>query len=324
VDRGDAAERPPTTRIGPAGGSGGSLRTAIVLVAFALAVAVVKPWDWIAAPSVAPGREGAAILVAPPTSAKAAQSAPTPAPRDWTGAGPQVACTSGTSWLAVVDQVDGPTVSRSWTHLDLVPATDPLDPAIARTHAYADSVPRIGFCAPGSASAAGAPGASAQFRVRAWRLTPPKAAPAGSEAAPAGGTGAALPAPREAATGDARAALPGAREAVLVVLRVVSGGTAADGGALFGPPGWLTVGRGAGRAADPEGAWAARGPVPLPGDWTPGGGLPEARSWQPGTYVFHVDALGSGPAGSGVAWFAIELRGPWTGSSASSEPEQTP
>jgi hypothetical protein len=319
MDRGDDAERPPTTRIGPAGGAGRGLSTLVVLVALALVVAVLKPWGWFAPPAVAPGREGAAIPAARPATSPTV--APTPASRDWTGAGPQVACLSGVRWLAVVDQVNGPVTSRSWTRLDLVPATGPLDPAIARTHVYAESVPRIGFCAPGSADAADG---GATFRVRAWRLTLREAATAGSEAAPAGGTGAALPAPREAATGDAGAALPGAREAVPVVPTVVSGGTAADGGALFGPPGWLTVGRAAGRATDPEGAWAARGPVPLPGDWTPGGGLPEARSWQPGTYVFRVDAPGSEPEGSRVAWFAIELRGPWTGSSASSEPEQTP
>ena len=300
----DTAERPPTTRVGPAGGSGRGLRTLIALAGLALALAVLKPWDWIAAPSVGPGREGAAISAARPATSPTI--APTPASGDWTGAGPQVACLSGARWLAVVDQVNGPVTSRSWTRLDIVPATGPLDPAIVRTHVYAESVPRIGFCAPGSADAADG---GATFRVRAWRLTPREAATAGSEAAPAE---------------DAGAAVPGPREAIPVVLTVISGGTAADGGALFGPPGWLTVGRAAGRAADPEGAWAARGPVPLPGDWTPGGGLPEARSWQPGTYVFRVDALGSEPAGSGVAWFAIELRGPWTSSSASSEPEQTP
>jgi len=309
MDRGDDAERPPTTRIGPAAGAGRGLSTLVVLVALALVVAVLKPWDWFAPPAVAPGREGAAIPAARPATSPPAIS--TPGSHDWTGGGPQVACLSGTSWLAVVDQVNVPVTSRSWTRLDLVPATGPLDPAIARTHVYAESVPRIGFCAPGSADAADG---GATFLVRAWRLTSPMAAPAGSEATPAEDAGAAVP-----GVGP-----PGAREATPVVLTVVSGGTAADGGALFGPPGWLTVGGAAGRAADPEGAWAARGPVPLPGDWTPGGGMPEARSWAPGTYVFRVDAPGSGQAGSGIAWFAIELRGPWTGSSASSEPEQTP
>jgi len=285
VDRGDAAERPPTTRIGPAGGSGRGLRTAVVLVAFALAVAVVKPWDSIAAPSVAPGREGAAILVA------SAMTAPTPAPRDWTGAGPRVACLSGTSWLAVVDQVDGPTVSRSWTRLDLVAATDPLDPAIARTHVYAGAVPRIGFCAPdpgaGGGWAGGGWAGGAPFRIRAWRITPV-----------------------ESATEGTGTALPGSRDAVPIVPPVVSGGTVAEGGALFGPPGGV----------------AAGGRAPGPAKWAADDGPPAQASWRPGTYVFRVGLSGAGPAGgdpSGgdpaggeAAWFAIELRGPWVGPGA--------
>ena len=105
-----------------------------------VALAVLKPWDWIAAPPMAPGREGAAI------AGGRADRGPDgrlrrPGSRDWTDAGAQVACLSGTSWLAVVDQVDGPVTSRSWTRLDLVPATGPLDPAIARTHVYAEAVP---------------------------------------------------------------------------------------------------------------------------------------------------------------------------------------
>jgi len=295
VDRGDAAERPPTTRIGPAGGSGRGLRTAVVLVAFALAVAVVKPWDSIAAPSVAPGREGAAILVA------SAMTAPTPAPRDWTGAGPRVACLSGTSWLAVVDQVDGPTVSRSWTRLDLVAATDPLDPAIARIHVYAGAVPRIGFCAPGPGAGGGWAGGGwagvAPFRIRAWRITPVESATQG--------TGTALPGSREA--------VPGARAAVPIVPPVVSGGTVAEGGALFGPPGGVAAGR-----------------APGPAKWATDDGRPAQASWRPGTYVFRVglsggdssggDSSGGDSSGGQAAWFAIELRGPWMGPGASGAP----
>jgi len=323
VDRGDAAERPPTTRIGPAGGSGRGLRTAVVLVAFALAVAVVKPWDWIAAPSVAPGREGAAILVASPTTAPSASppSAPPAAPRDWTDVGALVACLSGTSWLAVVDQVDGPTVSRSWTRLDLVPATDPLDPAIARTHVYAGAVPRIGFCAPGpaagggeAADAHGAAGArgGAPFVIRAWRLTPV-----------------------ESATQGTGTALPGTREAVPIVPPVVSGGTIAEGGALFGPPAGVAAGSMAGRTPDPEGAWAAGGLAQGPAHWAADDGRAAQASWRPGTYVFRVgpsgagpvggdpsggDPVGGGPSGGEVAWFAIELRGPWVGPGAPPAP----
>ena len=55
MDRGDDAERPPTTRIGPAGGAGRGLSTVVVLVALALVVAVLKPWDWFAPPAVASG-----------------------------------------------------------------------------------------------------------------------------------------------------------------------------------------------------------------------------------------------------------------------------
>jgi hypothetical protein len=319
MDRGDNAERPPTTRIGPAAGAASrGLSMVVVLVALALVVAVLKPWDWIAAPPVGPGREGAAIAgVLPATSPTVV---PTPASPDWNGARPQVACLSGTRWLAVVDQVNGPVTSRSWTRLDLVPATGPLDAAIARTHVYAEAVPRIGFCAPG---AAGAPGASAQFLVRAWRLTP-------REAAPAEGSGAAR----------SGAGQSGAREAVPVASRLVSGGSAADGGALYGPPGWLTVGGAAGRAADPEGAWAARGRPGLgSAQWQADDGQPTPASWAPGTYVFRVSLAGSGPGGAGdaggtggsggggagtggaeVAWFAIELRGPWVGPGASAAP----
>ena len=312
MDRGDDAERPPTTRIGPAAGAGRGLSTVVVLVALALVVAVLKPWDWLSPPAVAPGREGAAIPAAGPATSPPV--APTPASRDWTGAGLQVACLSGTSWLAVVDQVDGPVTSRSWTRLDPVPATGPLDPAIARTHVYAESVPRIGFCAPGSAGATSIRGAAGDgaagdgaagdgaagdgregLLVRSWRLTP-----------------------LEGSVGGSGTAAPGARQAVEIVPPVVSGGTIAEGGALFGPPDGLSGGGASGRAADPEGAWAARGPVPPRGAWVPGDGMLRERSWLPGTYVFRVGLPDAAPAGSGVSWFAIELRGPWTG------PEESP
>jgi hypothetical protein len=73
------------------------------------------------------------------------------------------------------------------------------------------------------------------------------------------------------------------------------------------------VGGGAGQAPDPEDRWAAGGAAPGSAGWRAYGGPPVLASWPPGIYVFRVDALGSGPAGSGVAWFAIESRGPWTG-----------
>ena len=264
MDRGDHVERPPTTRIGSAGGTSRGISTVVVLVSLALVVAVVKPWDWIASPPRAPGREGVAIPVASPTLA------PAPAPSAWTDVGARVACLSGGSWLAVVDQVDGPTVSRSWTRLDLAPAVGPADPAIARTHAYAEAVPRIGFCAPtGNADGAGG-GASGDlpFRVRAWRLLP------------------AVPAVPGVGSGKIR-------EMTEIEPVVVSGGTAADHGVLYGPPAQRVSRRGI---------------------------RPAKAAWPAGTYVFRVQIPGAGPSGSDVAWLAIELRGPWTGPEASVAP----
>jgi len=256
MDRGDDADRPLTTRIGPAGGAGRGFSTAVVLVALALVVAVLKPWDWFAPPAVPPGREGAAVSAARPATSPTV--APTSASGDWTGAGPRVACVSGTSWLAVVDQVNGPTVSRSWTRLDPVPATDPLDATVARTHVYADSVPRIGFCAPdtGWSGAAGSPEAGTDltlFHVRAWRIRPASVA-------------------------------AGPQSAAEIAPALVSGGTLADRGALYGPPISPNM-----RRVD----------------------LSTNAAWPAGTYVFQVEHTGAGPAGRNAAWLAIELRGPW-------------
>jgi len=297
VAPGDNAERPPTSRVGPAGGSGRGLRTVIVLASLALALAVLKPWDWIAAKPVAPGREGGAISGAVPTAAPTAS--PTSTTRDWANLGTRIACLSGTSWLAIVDQVDGPTTSRSWTHLDLVPANDPLDPAIVRTHVYAEAVPRIGFCAADLHVVDPAAAGDEPFPVRAWRL--PSVLPTGASA-----------------------------NATEFVPRIVSGGTLAEGGALFGPPGGLSVRGPAGQAADPEGAWAVGGSVPGAARWATRAGRSAQASWPPGTYVFRVDPAGAGSAGSGTpgsaapssgaAWFAIELRGPWVGPGASDAP----
>jgi len=287
VDRDDDAELPPTTRIGPAAGSGRGLRTALVLLTMALAIAIVKPWDLLAAPAGPPGREGAAIpAVSPPASPPVAAL---PAAGDWTEIGAQGACLGETGWLAVVDQVDGPTVSRSWTRLDLAPASDPLDPAIARTHVYAEAVPRLGFCAPtGSPDTTGVGGSGdASFRVQVWRLAPG----GGASRPPAPGGGASEP--------------PGITEIEPIV---VSGG-AADRGVLYRPPG------GPVRAArDPENVWAVGGSrVPRPAAWSADEDVRGVASWAPGTYVFRVALPGAGPAGSDEAWFAIELRGPWTG-----------
>jgi hypothetical protein len=237
----------------------------VVLVALALVVAVLKPWDWFAPLVAPPGRDGAAVSTERPATSPTV--APTSAPGDWTGAEPRVACVSGTRWLAVVDQVNEPTVSRSWTRLDLVPATDPLDATIARIHVYADSVPRIGFCAPntGRLDAAGSPEAGTDltlFHVRAWRIRPASVA-------------------------------AGPQSAAEITPALVSGGTLAGGGALYGPPISPNV-----RRVD----------------------LSANAAWPIGTYVFQVEQAGAGVAGRNAAWFAIELRGPWIGPEGDSMP----
>jgi hypothetical protein len=163
--------------------------------------------------------------------------------------------------------VSGATVSRSWTRLNPVPAADPLDEAIARTHVYADSVPRIGFCAPDTEwlDAAGSPVAGIDltpFRVRAWRIRPASAA-------------------------------AGPRSALELAPVLISGGTLADRGSLYGPPLERSM-----RRADPA----------------------IETTWQIGTYVFRIERAGPGPAGRSVAWFAVELRGPWIGPEEESTP----
>ena len=288
-------ELPATTRLGPGGGSGRGLRTMVALIAIGLVLAVVKPWNWLSGPLTPAGLDITASPAAAPTPA------PSPTPSDWTQISARITCLSGGSWMAVVDQVDGPTISRSWTELDPAPATGPIDPAIARTSVYAESVPRIGFCAPtvalppGASTSPAVPGAGASpgpFRVQAWSLVP---------AAPA--------APPWSAT--------------MIDLVPLSGGPL-ERGALYGPPGSTIPGAAAPSALDPEGAWAVRGPARLPATWAPDGGvLPAGESWQPGTYVFHVELPGAGSGGSYAAWFAIELRGPWRGPSAAPMPHAT-
>lgn len=296
MDRDEAAERPATTRIGPAGGPGRGFRALIALVAVAVAVAVAKPWDWITAPTSAPGREGAAIPAGSPGASPggAPSTAAPDSPADWMGIDDQLACLSGSGWLAVVDAVDGPTISRSWTRIEPVPAAGPTDEEIARTHVYADAVPRMGFCAPGrpgSTSGGADPTAGGAYDVRVWRITPDGAAAGGPAS-------------------DAR---------VVVELApvVISGGAVSDHGALFGPPVDQRPGS-ADQSRDPESAWAARAPERAP--WSPGDRVADAASWPPGTYVFRVDVPGSTPPGADAAWFVIELRGPWTGPDESAAP----
>ncbi len=295
---GDAFEAPATSRIRPGGGTGRGLRAVVALVAAGLVLAVAKPWDWIAPPPTAPGREGAAIAGASPAGPPARSPIPAsaaPEPETWTDLSDRVDCLSGRLWMAVVDKVDGPTVARTWTRLYPAASTDPADPAIARVHAYAEAVPRLGFCAPTGADAGGG-AAATPYRVQAWRLDP---------------------------------AVPGARAstAEVIDLRIIAGGTRADHGILYGPPPDAATGGAAASRPDPEGAWSVGGSlVPRPAGWSPDAGPAVApASWPPGTYVFRVGTGGAdGGAGAGAgstgadadteaAWFAIELRGPWTG-----------
>lgn len=239
---GEEFQAPPTTRLGPADGSGRRARLAVGLAVAALALAVAKPWSWLpASPGAAPPEAGASASGGPPPAA----AATTP----WTSLGGEPSCLSGRLWMAVVDEVDEGRPARSWTRLAPAAAGGPDDHAVVRTHAYAASVPRVGFCAPVAAALASGADPGERFAVRLWRI----------------GAGAASEEPGE------------------MPLVVVAGGTLADGGALYAA------------VAGPDRA----------------GGQP--GSWPPGTYVFRVQLPGAGPGGDAAAWFAIELRGPWTG-----------
>ncbi len=272
---GDVFDLPATTRIGAGGGPGRGLRAVVALAAVALVLAVVKPWDWGTPPPTAPGRADAAVPGSPPAASAA------PATERWTGLSDRVSCLSGRLWMAVVDRVDGPTATRSWTRLDVVPVTGPGDPAIARIHAYAEAVPRLGFCAPAGTDANGTPAAAA-FRVDAWRIDP---------GGPANGS----------------------PTAASIDLRPAAGGTPADHGALYGPPTAPAGGNRVAPSPDPEMAWARdAGLVPGPATWSPEAS-PAQASWPAGTYVFRVEAAGAVAGGTDATWFAIELRGPWTG-----------
>ncbi|MCU0477933.1 MAG: hypothetical protein MUE92_04200 [Chloroflexi bacterium] len=277
----DAFEAPATSRIRPGGGTGRGLRAVGALVAAGLVLAVLKPWDW-SPPPTAPGRDRAAIPGASPAESSTPASA-APEPESWTDLADRVACLSGRLWMAVVDKVDGPTVARTWTRLDVVPTADPAGGVIASVHAYAEAVPRLGFCAPTGADVAGG-AAATPYRVQAWRLDP---------------------------------AVPEVRASTLAAidLRIVAGGTRADHGVLYGPPPETATGAAAASTPDPEGAWSRGvGLVPRAAGWSPEADPSAAPgSWPSGTYVFRVDLADAGAGDAEAAWFAIELRGPWTG-----------
>jgi hypothetical protein len=274
---GQADELPATTRIGGRRGAGRGLQLTLTLAAVALVLAVLKPWNLLAPPPPAPGRQDGALPVA-------SNAAPPPSNETAPAGNPaRVGCFADDIWEAVTDQVDGPTSSRSWTRLDVAPASGPTDPSIATIAVFADAVPRIGFCAPVRTSAFGAVAGASTFSVRTWRLVHPS---------------------RE----------PEAWMALAIDPVVVAGGTLADRGALFGPTA-DAAGIPVPASPDPEGAWSAAGSAaPRPAGWSPDGETAAAPgSWLPGRYVFRVELAGAGPGGTDATWFAIELRGQWTG-----------
>ncbi len=294
---------PATVRIGRPGTPDRALRVAAACLVAGLALAFAKPWSWgspAAAPTQAPD-----VIATPAPAASAVPAAL--APRRWTDLGASGSCLSNRLWMAVVDEEDdgGRTVTRSWTRLDPVPASDPTDPGIVRARVYAEAVPRIGFCAPAAAGTT-----ERRLAVAAWRLEP--------------GT-----APDEAT-------------AVPIEPVILAGGAVADGGALYGPPtssrsgivpgepGSPTAGgadaRGAhGVAADPEVTWSVDGGGPWqPHGWTTGPEQAGAGGWLPGTYVFRVAVPGAAADDAAIAWVAVELRGPWPGTEAAPPDASTP
>jgi hypothetical protein len=288
----EEVDLPATARIGRGGAHDRSLRVAIVLAVAALGVALVKPWDW-GAPAALPGPTSTGAPAAAASPGAAGPS--TPRPPAWTDLAARVSCLSNRLWMVVVDEVEdgGRTLARSWMRLDPVPAAGPTDARIVRAHAYAEAVPRIGFCAP-TAGATGGPGD--RLEVSAWRL--------------------------EQGAAPETVAVP-------VEPALVAGGTIADGGALYSAPAGLrrgldpgdsvtNDGRGdpdpSGRPTDPETAWSADGGAPWrPAGWSTGPAPASGGDWPPGTYVFRVGLPGAGTGSRAVAWFSVDLRGPWLG-----------
>jgi hypothetical protein len=276
----EEVDLPATTRLGRGGPPDRTLRIAALLAVAGLGLALAKPWDW-AGPTAAPP----ATTIAPGAAASPAEPGrPTPPPRSIDPAA-GVGCLSDRLWMAVVDEVDAgaATHARTWTRLDPVPVDDPTDPRIATAHAYAEVVPRIGFCAPTAAGATTSSGTArgaataGRLAVAAWRV--------------------------ERAAGSAAAT------AVPLDLAVVAGGTIADGGALYAPP----AGAGGPDPGDPEAAWSTGGSDPRrPAGWSTGPARTDV-GWLPGTYVFRVALDGARSAGDREGWIAVELRGPWAG-----------
>jgi hypothetical protein len=192
---------------------------------------------------------------------------------------------AGSDWLAVVDFSDSGAAARSWTVLAPRPAAAPDDPAIPRVRVFADAVARIGFCAPPATPDSAAAAGGSSYLVRAWSLAP--------------------------ASGET-----GAWTAAPIRPVLLSGGTTADSGALYGPPGSVPLPGGAPTGAAPS----AGAPVASGGFGSPGAGEPVAAgSWPPGTYVLRVQP----GEWSSALWFAFDLAGPWSRPAATGGPADT-
>lgn len=204
----------------------------------------------------------------------AATAAPTGPPP---GLGASFGCMSDDLWTAVVDEVDagGRSLTRSWIRIDPVAAGGPDDPGIAKVRVFAEAVPRVGFCAP-TRGLRGDPGRP--IAVTTWRLE------------------------RDAASGRVTP--------IRITVAAVSGGTVRDGGALYAPPAGSDDAP-SGAASDPEADWAVDAPPWRHGRWSTGPA--HLLQWAQGTYVLAVEPPTVVPGQSVVRWFAIELRGPWTG-----------
>ncbi len=176
-------------------GPGRALGPAIVAVAIALAVAVLKPWG--------AGPPGGAVrgLVASPGAATASRSAGpagSSAPSQIDVAAELVAvpgtssldCFSTSGWLLVADGSLAGRRVRSWTAIVPASASSPADTTIPVVDVVADDVSALGFCAPVSVTPR-----SVSWQATLWSVPaagspgPPEPVAAARIAAPAGHLG---------------------------------------------------------------------------------------------------------------------------------------